>query len=108
VKDAGSELVGDAGWGWGEWSMEAAHVRSVSLLARIGDHVLSEASDIPGIVRLPMKRMEGVRSACTAAWRRTLVVNMVGVAMLWGFERKRVSRVVGRWVKLGGGRVDAQ
>jgi hypothetical protein len=28
-------------------------------------------------VRLPMNLMEGVRSACAAAWRRTLVVNMV-------------------------------
>jgi hypothetical protein len=59
---------------------------SVSLAARIGAHVPSEMSDIPGIVRLPMNRMEGVRSACTAAWRRTLEVNMVAVEMRWGFE----------------------
>ena len=78
MKDAGSELVGDAGWGWGEWSIEAAKIVHVSFgLLGFGALVPADKSVIPGVVRLPMNLMEGVRSACAAAWRRTLVVNMV-------------------------------
>ena len=41
----------------------------------------SRTRHVPGIIRLPMNRMEGVRSACWAAWRRTLVENMVAICV---------------------------
>ena len=50
---------------------------SPCLAALVGDWL-----DIPGIVRLPRNLMEGVRSACTAAWRRTLVANIVVVVVV--------------------------
>ncbi len=54
-------------------------------------HPPREMVDIPGIERLPRKRMEGMRSACTAAWRRVLVANMVsvlgtGIGMDWDWR----------------------
>jgi hypothetical protein len=45
------------------------------------------------MVRLPMNLMEGVRSTCWAAWRRTLVVNMVEAEVVllaqWSDSRAR-------------------
>ena len=49
----------------------------VSLTFSSGGVAPADTSDIPGIVRFPINLMEGVRSACAATWRRTLVVNIV-------------------------------
>lgn len=55
---------------------------------------------VPGVVRLPMNLIEGVRSACCAACRRTLVANIVyagrcfrlrdGVVVCWSSQVARL------------------
>jgi hypothetical protein len=53
-------------------------------------------------VRLPINLMEGVRSACAATWRRTLVVNIVLVGLVGLSCRCGLEEVVHGAVDLRG------
>ena len=79
----------------GQWKLRDdgvsnAHVRN----SRKSQHH-PEKAHIQGMVRFPMNRIEGVRSACAAAWRRTLEANMLTLGFVeeesgvfgWGQER---------------------
>lgn len=67
MNDGGREWVGEAGWGWGEWSMDAAkRSRQPLSFLRVKSEMqcISAMSNIPGIVRFPRNLIEGMRSAC--------------------------------------------
>ncbi len=48
--------------------------------------------NIQGMLRFPMNLIEGTRSACWAAWRRTLVVNMVVAVLCCAAQLRDVEK----------------